>query len=73
MKTFFMCLGLVCIIVICVVSGSQYLKGNHNTSALLTVCWVISIGAWFKSNGFLKDKEPIENGLVEPIEIQQPS
>ena len=57
MKTLFLLLELVCILVTCTVSGSLYLKGEYNMSALLTLTWVISLGVWIKSNGLLDYKK----------------
>ena len=56
MKSLFLLLELVCILVTCTVSGSLYLKGEYNMSGLLTLTWVISLGVWIKSNGLLEDK-----------------
>jgi hypothetical protein len=57
MKKLFLLLELVCILVTCTVSGSLYLKGEYNMSAMLTLTWVISLGVWIKSNGLLENKK----------------
>lgn len=68
MKSLFLLLELVCILVTCVVSGSLYLKGEYNTSALLTLTWVISLTVWIKSNGLMEYKKATKtSGAQETI------
>jgi hypothetical protein len=61
MKTISTYLVLVMIIVTCIVSGALYLDAHYNTSAILTIIWIVSITLWIKSNGFLENKEVIAN------------
>ena len=56
MKTIFTLLTLAIILTICASSAMLYLNESYNTSALLTMVWVVSAGLWIKSNGFLDEK-----------------
>ncbi len=59
MKTIFTFLVLALIIITCVISGALYLDAHYNSSAILTIVWIVSITMWIKSNGLLEKKEAV--------------
>jgi hypothetical protein len=58
MKTVFTFLCLALIVVVCATSAVLYLQTYYNSSALLTIVWIVSIAYWIKANGFLHEHEP---------------
>jgi hypothetical protein len=61
MKTISTYLVLAMIIVTCIVSGALYLDAHYNSSAVLTIIWIVSITLWIKTNGFMENREAIAN------------
>lgn len=61
MKTISTYLILAMIILTCIVSATLYLDAHYNSSALLTIVWVVSITMWIKSNGFMEKKQAVAN------------
>jgi len=57
MKTIFTFATLFLIISICAVSAALFLSCHYNTSALLTIVWIVSITLWIKSNMFLEKEK----------------
>ena len=57
MKTVFTFLCLALIIISCATSAVLYLQNDYNSSALLTIIWVLSMAYWINANGLLTDQE----------------
>jgi hypothetical protein len=57
MKTVFTFLCLVLIGIVCATSAVLYLQTYYNSSAFLTIVWIISIAYWINANGYLKGQE----------------
>jgi hypothetical protein len=57
MKTVFTFLCLAVIIISCATSAVLYLQNYYNSSALLTIVWILSMAYLINSNGWLKDQE----------------
>jgi hypothetical protein len=55
MKTVFTFLCLALIVIVCATSAILYLETYYNSSALLTIIWIVSIAYWIKANGFLNE------------------
>jgi len=56
MKTISTLLTLAIIITICASSAYLYLNQSYNSSAVLTMVWVVASAVWIKANGFFADK-----------------
>lgn len=57
MKTVFTFLCLVLIVIVCATSAVLYLQSYYDSSALLTIIWIVSIAYWIKANGFLNEQQ----------------
>ena len=56
MKTISTLLTLAIILTICASSAVLYLNQSYNSSALLTLVWIVGSAVWIKANGFFEDK-----------------
>jgi hypothetical protein len=57
MKAVFTFLCLALIVIVCATSAVLYLQTYYNSSALLTIVWIVSMAYWINANGILQDRK----------------
>jgi hypothetical protein len=57
MKTVFTFLSLVFIVIVCATSIVLYLQNYYNSSAALTIVWILSIAYLINANGSLNEQK----------------